>query len=115
IFGSRDGRKIKKETYAFFLVKGVDLLKPGGRLVFICSDTLLTIPTMTGLRSWLQGQCAVDITEVPGAFTDTNQDMVLVTLTKQLKRPESVTVFGRAVPVERIEATPNRSWRIDAD
>jgi hypothetical protein len=115
IFGIRDGRKIKKETYAFFLVKGVDLLKPGGKLVFICSDTLMTIPTMTGLRAWLQSRCAVDIAEVPGEFAETNQDMVLVTLTKQHERPESVTVFGRAIPIERIEATPNMSWRIDAD
>ena len=115
IFGVRDGRKIKKETYAFFLVKGVDLLKPGGKLVFICSDTLLTIPTMTGLRAWLQSRCAVDIAEVPGEFADTNQDMVLVTLTKQHEQPQSVTVFGRPVPVEQIDATPNRSWGIDGD
>lgn len=29
IFGVRNSRKIKKETYAFFIVKCVDLLKPG--------------------------------------------------------------------------------------
>ena len=59
IFGFRDGMKIKKETYAFFTVKAVDLLKPGGRLVFICSDTILTIATMTGLRKLLQNTCEV--------------------------------------------------------
>ena len=58
VLGFRNGKKIKKETYAFFLVKSVDLLKPGGHVVFICSDTILTIATMTGLRSWLQANCA---------------------------------------------------------
>ena len=50
ILGKRLGRKIKKETYAFFIVAALDLLRPGGRLVFVCSNTLLTIPTMAGLR-----------------------------------------------------------------
>src|SRR5262249_54262924 len=31
IFGFRGGMKIKKESYAFFIVKSLDLLKPGGR------------------------------------------------------------------------------------
>lgn len=115
LFGVRHGRKIKKETYAFFIVKSVDLLKPGGRLVFICSDTLLTIPTMTGLRSWLQGNCAVDISEVPGSFSDTNQDLILLQLTKQPSRPRRVTVFGAEVAVAEIESTPNMSWKVNGD
>jgi len=115
IFGVRNGRKIKKETYAFFIVKGVDLLKPGGRLVFICSDTILTIPTMTGLRSWLQDNCDVVISDVPGSFADTNQDMVLVQLTKQPAVPRRVTVFGADVPLAEIASTPNMSWRVNSD
>ncbi len=113
ILGLRDRRKIKKETYAFFIVKALDLLKPGGRLVFICSDTLLTIPTMTGLRNWLQSTCDVRVSEVPGKFEDTNQGMVLLTLTKTSKQPTSITVFDREVRVADIEAIPNMSWMID--
>jgi len=115
IFGMRDGKKIKKETYAFFIVKSIDLLKPGGQLVFICSDTLLTIATMTGLRSWLQNNCDVHISEVPGTFSDTNQNMLILTLTKQQVRPTHITVFEKTVSLEHIETTPNLSWRIDAD
>jgi type I restriction-modification system DNA methylase subunit len=110
IWGFRDGMKIKKETYAFFIVKGVDLLKPGGRLVFICSDTLLTIATMTGLRKWLQNTCAVSVTQVPGAFSDTSQDMILLSLTKEERTTRSVSVFGNDLAVRDIEATPNMSW-----
>jgi hypothetical protein len=115
IFGVREGRKVKKETYAFFIVKSVDLLKPGGRLLFICSDTILTIATMTGIRSWLQNNCTVEISEVPGVFADTNQDMLLLALTKQRDVSNRVTVFGKQLAPAAIEATPNRSWRIDSD
>lgn len=115
IFGQRGGRKIKKETYAFFIVKCVDLLKPGGRLVFICSDTLLTIPTMTGLRAWLMSTCNVQVSAVPGAFADTNQEMVLLTLTRQPHAPRRITVLGSELSPAEIEATPNRSWRVGGD
>jgi hypothetical protein len=114
IFGVRDGRKIKKETYAFFIVKGIDLLKPGGKLVYVCSDTILTIPTMTGLRSWLQSNCDVHISEVPGVFSDTNQKMLVLTLTKQLTLTSRVSVLGKEIPLAEIEATPNLSWRVDS-
>lgn len=115
VFGMRNSWKIKKETYAFFIVKSVDLLKPGGQLIFICSDTILTIPTMTGLRSWLQDNCVVDISSVPGAFSDTNQDMVLVSLTKRVNTPRRVSVLGTDLSLAEVESTPNMSWRVNGD
>ena len=115
ILGIREGRKIKKETYAFFIVKGLDLLKPGGRLVFICSDTLLTISTMTGLRAWLQNNYTVTTTKVPGAFTETMQEMVVVSIEKTPSLARSVSILGATLPLDEVEATPNRSWRINSD
>lgn len=115
ILGSRDGGKIKKETYAFFLVKAVDLLKPGGRLVFICSDTILTIPTMTGLRHWLQKRCSVTISEVPGVFTETKQGMLLLSLKKQGTPSNTIEVFGTSIPITAVNATPNQSWRVNSE
>src|SRR5579872_2010231 len=41
-YGFRNGDKIKKETYAFFIVRCIDQLKKYGRLLFICSDTFMT-------------------------------------------------------------------------
>lgn len=108
IFGVRNGMKIKKETYAFFLLKCVDLLKPGGRLCFICSDTILTISTMRGLRRWLQDRCQVEISAVPGEFNDTAQNMVLISLVKQGSK-RHVRVFGNHTRLVDIEATPNCS------
>jgi len=115
ILGFRNNRKIKKETYAFFIVKCVDLLKDGGKLVFICSDTILTIPTMTGLREWLQQTCSVDISALPSNFDDTNQDMLIISLTKQLNPPRQIIVMGKPIPASEISATPNQSWRIDSE
>lgn len=115
IFGMRDDRKIKKETYAFFIVKCVDLLTPGGSLVFICSDTILTIPTMTGLRAWLQERCTVDISHVPGVFSDTNQNMVLVTACKRKVAGRRVTVFGNDLSLDAIDSTPNKSWKVNGE
>jgi hypothetical protein len=115
IFGFRNGKKIKKETYSFFIVKSVDLLKPGGCLVFICSDTILTIATMTGLRSWLQNSCDIEVAKVPWAFSGTNQDMLLLTLTKRESPPKQITIFGRRLPLADIETTPNMSWRVNGD
>ena len=117
IFGVRNGMKIKKETYAFFLLKCVDLLKPGGRLCFICSDTILTISTMRGLRCWLQDRCQVEISAVPGEFNDTAQDLVLITLVKQGQgqRRDHIRVFGSHTRLADVEATPNCSWRVSSE
>ena len=71
-YGWRNGLKIKKETYSFFIVKSLELLKPGGRITFICSDTFLTISTMRGLRRLLmnEGQPAIELLD--GFFDETN-------------------------------------------
>ena len=115
ILGVREGRKIKKETYAFFIVKCMDLLKPGGQLVFICSDTILTISTMSGLRAWLQNNYEVTVSEVPGNFSDTSQGMILLTVKKRPQSAGKMIIFGSDFPVVEIERTPNHSWRINDD
>jgi len=115
IFGFRNGMKIKKETYAFFIVKSVDLLKPCGRLCFICSDTILTIATMKGLRNLLHNTCDVQVSSLPKGFEDTTQDMVLITLTKQERRPSHISVFGQSTQIADIETTGNLSWRVNGE
>ncbi|HTD34466.1 MAG TPA: N-6 DNA methylase, partial [Candidatus Elarobacter sp.] len=64
-YGRRHGLKIKKETYSFFIVRCVELLAENGLLCFVCSDTLLTINTMRGLRNFLHASCDVEIERVP--------------------------------------------------
>lgn len=115
VLGTRDNRKIKKESYAFFIVKSLDLLKPGGELVFICSDTMLTISTMAGLRLWLQNHYTVTISAVPGEFADTSQSMILLRIKKRANPHQTVSIFGTALSPARVALTPNRSWRINGE
>jgi tRNA1(Val) A37 N6-methylase TrmN6 len=113
IYGWRCGEKIKKETYSFFVVKAIDLLKPGGRLLFICSDTFLTINTMRGLRNFLMENGATDIREVPGLFDDTDHPMVLLDFVKGEGIRRQVSVRGKKIDYTTIAKTDNLSWQID--
>lgn len=110
LYGFRGGHKIKKETYSFFIVKALDLLRERGRLSLICSDTFLTIPTMKGLRSLLldQGACRVD--RLAAFSRETDWRMVVLGFEKT-GRTSGVRVLGRRVPRSEIERTENFSWR----
>lgn len=110
-YGARDGLKIKKETYSFFIVRSVEMLKPEGRLRFICSDTFLTIPTMKGLREFLLNRGQVRIRNIGGEFSETSQPMVLLDFRLSGHSAE-VDVDGRLLQRDTINVTGNRSWRI---
>ncbi len=77
-YGVRDGQKIKKETYAFFIVKSIDLLRRGGTLSFICSDTFLTINTMRGLRAYLMNRGDISIDSLSDFSEETTYPMVVL-------------------------------------
>ena len=110
IFGLRNGQKIKKETYAFFIVKCLDLLKDGGKLIFICSDTLLSINTMAGLRRYLMDTCKVVVDRLPCEFEETKQPMIVLTLTKG---GHGLFVFGEKKDIDIVNKTANSSWMIN--
>lgn len=112
--GRRLGMKIKKETYAFFIVACVDLLRPNGRLTFICSDTLLTIPTMAGLRNFLMKQGDVTLTSITEFSAETNYPMVVLDFVKN-GNGRQVVRDAEVIEKQAILATPNLSWGVDAD
>ena len=113
-YGQRYGCKIKKETYAFFIVKCVERLKPGGRLLFICSDSLLTIPTMRGLRLFLMSQGQVRIQQLPEFSQETAYPMVILDFRRS--GPSQVVVRdGAPIARETIEMTGNASWGMNGD
>ena len=109
--GKRLGKKIKKETYAFFIVACLDLLRPGGRLTFICSDTLLTIPTMTGLRHLLMERGDVELRDLDGFSEETHYPTLLLNFVKKGRRGV-VRRNSQTIDVGAIRATPNLSWGI---
>ena len=109
--GRRNGLKIKKETYAFFIVKCLDLLKPNARLRFICSDTFLTINTMQGLRRLLLDNGMPAVTRLDLFSEETKYAMVVLDFVKSGPAP-AVVVDGQTLPRERIALTGNHSWQI---
>lgn len=109
--GRRGGLKIKKETYSFFIVKCLDLLKPGGHLRFICSDTFLTINTMQGLRRLLLDTGAPEVNRL-GEFSDETQyAMVVLDVAKTGPAP-ALLLDGQIVPREQIALSGNHSWQM---
>lgn len=112
LLGVRGGLKIKKETYSFFIVKSMDLLRHGGRLIFICSDTFLTIATMQGLRNFLFYQAKVEVSNIPYFSDEVSQKTVLLKCDKGSQHP-GVIVDGKLILEDSIKATPNHSWHID--
>ena len=111
ILGKRLGRKIKKETYAFFIVAALDLLRPGGRLVFVCSNTLLTIPTMAGLRQLIMEQGAVTLTDIQQFSAETDYPTLTLNFQKGVNR--GVVVHNaRTLARQIIKSTPHLSWGI---
>ena len=113
-FGWRGGLKIKKETYSFFIVKCLDLLKPGGRLRFICSDTFLTINTMQGLRRLLLDTGTPAVTRLDVFSGETKYAVVVLDYAKT--GPASAFMLdGKTVSREQIALTGNHSWQITDD
>jgi tRNA1(Val) A37 N6-methylase TrmN6 len=113
-FGTRNGCKIKKETYAFFIVKCVERLKPRGRLLFICSDTLLTIPTMRGLRTFLMNEGQVRIEQLPEFSRETGYPMVVLDFQRNGKS-KSILRDGQRIARETIELSANVSWGMNGE
>ena len=110
--GKRLGKKIKKETYAFFIVACLDLLRLGGRLIFICSDTLITIPTMTGLRQLLMKYGNVNLHDINSFSDETNYPMLLLDFTK-IGHRGIVTHNSKVIDSNAIQSTMNLSWGIN--
>lgn len=109
LYGMRDGQKIKKETYAFFIIKCTDLLRKDGRLAFICSDTFLTINTMRGLRAYLMNRGDVRIDGLSDFSEETTQPMVILQYTRR-DTPGSVVVRNLELSHANIEKTGNLSF-----
>lgn len=109
-FGRRDGMKIKKETYSFFIVKCLDLVKAGGTIEFICSDTFLTIPTMKGLRKALMDEGSCEVVRLDEFSPETSYPMVVLRFTKG-GPSQGVLVNHETVERSAIEATANLSWK----
>lgn len=114
-YGTRNGEKIKKETYSFFMVKSHDHLDKYGRIDFICSDTFLTIKTMSGLRKFLTKTGTTDIKSLEEFSEETDYPMVIIKFIKDYGlTPGQINVFvnDEGISENIIELTDNYSWNI---
>lgn len=87
------------------------MLRHGGSLRFICSDTFLTIPTMKGLREFLLNRGSTRVSSIPREFDETSQPMVVVDFTRN-GHATQVDIDGRVLGRDTINLTGNRSWQI---
>lgn len=112
--GTRYGIKIKKETYSFFLVKSVEMLKNNGRLYFICSDSFLTINTMKGLRNLLMENGHTVVHDLKYFSEETNYGMVVINFLNG-KKNEKVKINEKLIDYSDIKKTPNFSWKVNKE
>lgn len=110
-FGKRNDIKIKKETYSFFMIKSVENLKSDGKLIFISSDTFLTIKTMTGLRKFLFENGFNSIERIEYFSEETNYPMVILTHNKGIKK-NHILLDNIEIYEEDMLLTDNFSWFI---
>lgn len=108
-FGRRYGLKIKKESYSYFIVKALDLLRAEGKIHFICSDTLLTIPTMKGLRNALMSEGSCEVEKLERFSDETSYPMIVLRFARG-KQKGNVVVNHSPVPSLEINRTHNLSW-----
>lgn len=113
-YGIRNGHKIKKETYSFFMIKSIECLKPNGKLIFISSDTFLTIKTMTGLRLFLYEQGSNKIERIHNFSEETDYPMIVLTHHKS-NNWSHILLEGVEIPYENMILTSNFSWYIQQE
>ena len=113
-YGIRNGHKIKKETYSFFMIKSIECLKPNGKLVFISSDTFLTIKTMTGLRLFLYEQGYNQIERLLNFSEETDYPMIVLTHHKS-NHQNHILLDSVEIPYDNMILTSNFSWYIQQE
>ena len=113
-YGRWNGKKLKKETYSFFIARSLDFLAMGGVLVFISSDTFTTISTMQGLRRRLLDEAVVSINRLESFSDETSQPVVVLHATKG-GPSDQVHIDGEEINRSQIELTGNFSWGLTGD
>lgn len=110
-YGKRYCMKIKKETYSMFIVKSIGSLNPYGGLMFILSDTFLTINTMKGLRNFLMRDGINEVKTITDFSDETAYSMVVLKHVYGIDA-NSLFIDGKEVMYHDIYKTDNFSWKV---
>jgi N-6 DNA Methylase len=74
-----------KDTYGLFMARGLQLLKPGGKLSYIISDTWRTIQSHRPLRKRLLAETTIEhIIDLPGWIFKATVNTCIFTATKNI-------------------------------
>ena len=111
-YGMRNKIKIKKETYCMFIIKSLDNLKKNGELLFISSNTFLTINTMKGLRNHLMLNGVNEINHLHFFSEETSYSMVILKH-KNIEPITYIKVDDKKIHYSNINKTENLSWQIN--
>lgn len=113
-YGKRNGHKIKKESYSWFVLKALDHLRFKGKYSFICSDSFLTIKTMDGMRRCLMDSGNVSIKSLKYFSEETDYPMVFIDGQKDFP-VDKIILNGKPVLKKHMEMTGSFSWTIDKE
>lgn len=95
-----------KDSYGIFLARATQLLKPGGVLCFIVSDTWRTIKSHLPLRKMLISRTTVQhFIDLPSWIFDATVNTGIVTIVNEEPGPEH-----RLIAAD-LRAIPNGDWR----
>jgi Eco57I restriction-modification methylase len=111
-YGKRNNKKIKKETYSFFLIKCIEEhLKEFGQLIFILSDTFMTIKTMHGLRYFLMKNGCSSISTIDKFSEETDYSMLVIEYLNNIIK-NHIVFNGNKIDEKSMDLTNNFSWYI---
>jgi len=106
-FDKRTEGSQSKDTYGLFIARGLQLLKAGGFLSYIVSDTWRTIKSHLPLRKRLVTTTSVQhVLDLPPWVFDATVNTCILTLCKTAPSPEHELVAGD------LRAIPNRNWTL---
>lgn len=106
-FDRRTEGSQSKDTYGLFIARGLQLLKAGGYLSYIVSDTWRTIKSHLPLRKRLVATTRVQhVLDLPSWIFDATVNTCILTLCKTVPSPEHELVAGD------LRAIPNRNWSL---
>ncbi len=107
---SEHERGQSKDTYGLFMARGLQLLRPGGIMSYIVSDTWRTIKSHRPLRKRLLDTTTVfHVIDLPAWIFDATVNTGIVTLQKQIALPEHKLI---AADLRGIE---NGNWKALSD
>ncbi|WP_437722355.1 Eco57I restriction-modification methylase domain-containing protein [Sorangium sp. So ce861] len=104
----------ERDTYALFMIRGYELLKPGGVLAYIVPNSWLTVDGYASLREWFLDHFEIlELVNVWKIFRDVNHDACMV-VARRRAAPSPARGNGKvaaSVPIECLTRGTNEQTK----